>query len=92
MIVDVDGKRFVASYFPFFRTERHEDFDVWGLRLADGSTSEMSVIVFDPKDTVAELNENAKWLINEYILEDDAALTPRAIALKKELMEIFIEQ
>ena len=92
MIVNVNGKRFVASYFPFFRTDRHEDFDVWGLRLADGSTSEMSVIVFEPKDAVVELHANAKWLINEYVLEDDAALTPRAIAIKRELMEIFIEQ
>jgi hypothetical protein len=92
MIVFVDGKRFVASYFPFFRTERHEDFDVWGMRRADGSISEISVIVFEPKDTMPELYANAKWLINEYILEDDDALTPRAIALKKELMEIFYEQ
>jgi hypothetical protein len=92
MIVVVDGKRFVASYFPFFRTERHEDFDVWGTRRADGSTSDMSVIVFEPENTVTELYDNAKWLIKEYILEDDDALTPRAIALKKELMEIFCEQ
>lgn len=92
MIVNVNGKRFVASYFPFFRAERHDDFDVWGLRLTDGSTSEMSVIVFESKDAVAELHANAKWLINEYVLEDDVALTPRAITIKKELMEIFVEQ
>lgn len=92
MIIDVSGKRFVASYFPFFRTERHEDFDVWGLRLADGSTSDMSIIVFEPENTVTELYDNAKWLINEYILEDDCALTPRAITIKRELMEIFYEQ
>lgn len=92
MIVFVEGKRFVASYFPFFRTERHEDFDVWGLRLSDGSTSDMSVIVFEPENTITELYDNAKWLIKEYILEDDDTLTPRAIMLKKELMGIFYEQ
>jgi len=55
MIVFVEEKRFVASYFPFFRVERHEDFDVWGLRLSDGSTSDMSVIVFEPENTITEL-------------------------------------
>ena len=92
MIIDVGGKRFVSSYFPFARTDGNEDFDVWNLILSDGSISESSIIVFEPKDADSELHTNAKWLINEYILEDDDALTPRAIAFKKELMEIFHEQ
>lgn len=92
MIVTVDGKQFVASYFPFFRTVRSEDFDEWGIRFADGSVSDVTVLVFDQKNSVRELYENAAWLIKEYVLEEDDALTPRAQALKRNLMEIFHEQ
>lgn len=92
MIVTVDGKQFVASYFPFFRTVCSEDFDEWGIRFADGSVSDVTVLVFDQKNSVRELYENAAWLIKEYVLEDDDALTPRAQALKRNLMEIFHEQ
>lgn len=92
MIVTVYGKQFVASYFPFFRTVRSEDFDEWGIRFADGSVSDVTVLVFDQKNSVRELYENAAWLIKEYVLEEDDALTPRAQALKRNLMEIFHEQ
>jgi hypothetical protein len=92
MIIEAGGKRFVASYFPFFRSERHEDFDVWSIRLADGSVSETSILIFDSKNPLPELHENARWFINEYVLEDDIALTKRAIEIKQQLMEIFHEQ
>jgi hypothetical protein len=92
MIVETRGKRFVASYFPFFKTERGEDFDEWGIRLADGNVSDVTTLVFDTKKPIPELYENARWLINEYVLEDDDALTPKAIQLKRQLMEIFYEQ
>jgi hypothetical protein len=92
MIVEVGEKRFVAFYFPFFRTARGSDFDEWGIRLADGGISDITMIVFDTKTPIPELYENARWLINEYVLEDDNSLTTRAIQLKRQLMEIFHEQ
>jgi hypothetical protein len=92
MNVTVNGRQFVASYFPFFRVKKSQDFDEWGIRFADGSTSDVTVLVFDQENSVPELYENAKWLINEFILEEDDALTPRAQKLKQNLMEIFHEQ
>jgi hypothetical protein len=92
MIVDVHGKRFVASYFPFFRKKRYEDFEEWGLRLADGSVSEVTMLVFNTDKPIPEIYENAAWLINEYILEEDDMLTQRALNLKRQLMEIFCER
>lgn len=92
MKVVVDGKQFVASYFPFFRVKRGEDFDEWGIRLADGSVSDVNVLVFDQKDSIPELYENARWLIKEFVLEEDEMLTPKAQKLKTTLMEIFHEQ
>jgi hypothetical protein len=92
MNVIVNGRLFSASYFPFFRTYRGPDFDEWGIRLADGSISDVSVLVFDHTKTMAELYENARWLINEYVLEEDDMLTVDAQKIKKSLSEIFGEQ
>jgi hypothetical protein len=92
MRVEVAGRHFVATYFPFFRVKRNDDFDEWGIRLVDGSVSDLTVIVFDHEKSVQELHENARWLINEFILEEDEMLTPKARKLKQSLMEIFHEQ
>lgn len=92
MNVTVNGRHFVASYFPFFRIKQGDSFDVWGIRLADGSISDMTVLVFEPENALAELDKNARWLINEFILEEDEALTPNAQKFKQSLMEVFREQ
>lgn len=92
MHVIVNGRHFVASYFPFFRSKRHDGFDVWGIRFIDGSISDITVLVFEPNNPMPELYENARWLINEFILEEDDALTAIAKKFKQNLMEIFHEQ
>jgi hypothetical protein len=92
MNVNVNGRHFVASYFPFFRTEQGNDFDLWSIRFVDGSISDMTILVFEPNNAISELHENARWLIDEFILEEDEALTPKAQRLKQNLMEIFHEQ
>jgi hypothetical protein len=92
MLVIIDGRKFVAEYFPFFRMKRFHGYDEWGIRLLDGSVSDMTVLVFDQKNVVHELHENARWLINEFILEEDDALTPHAQHFKRCLMEVFHEQ
>jgi len=90
MKLEVNGKMFVASYFPFFRMERHEDFDVWGLRLPSGQIED--VLVFEQDRPLISLTDYARYLINEYVMEDDDALTPRAIQFKRQLEELFYEQ
>jgi hypothetical protein len=92
MMLSVGGKQFIASYFPFFRVKRGRDFDEWGIRLADGSISEVTILVFDQNNSIKELQENAAWLIREFVLEEDDALTPRAQTFKYNLMDIFHEQ
>jgi hypothetical protein len=92
MLVVVGDRKFVAEYFPFFRIKRFEGFDEWAIRFVDGTTSDQTVLVFDQKNVVSELHEHARWLINEFILEEDAALTPRAQHIKQCLMEVFHEQ
>ena len=90
MELEVNGKQFVASYFPFFRMEQHEDFDVWGMRLPSGQIED--VLVFEQDQPLISLTDYTRFLINEYILDDDDALTPRAIEFKKQLEELFHEQ
>ena len=90
MELEVNGKYFVASYFPFFRMEQHEDFDVWGLRLPSGRVED--VLVFEQAQPLKSVTDYARFLINEYILEEDGALTPKAIIFKRELEELFYEQ
>ena len=90
MHIEVNGKYFVASYFPFFRMEQHEDFDVWGMRLPSGQIED--VLVFEQEQPLISLTDCARFLINEYVMEDDDALTPRAIEFKRQLEELFHEQ
>jgi hypothetical protein len=87
MIVEVDKVIYETTYFPFFRTEKHDDFEVWNLRLPSGNLEE--VIVFEVATPLNCLTEYAEFLIREYVLEDDEMLTPRAIELKKDLEELF---
>ncbi len=90
MKLEVKGRHFVASYFPFFRVEQHEDFDVWGMRLPSGQIED--VLVFEQDQPLISLTDYTRFLINEYVMEDDDALTPRAIEFKKQLEELFHEQ
>lgn len=90
MKVEVNGKQFVASYFPFFRAEQHEDFDVWGMRLPSGRIED--VLVFEQDQPLISLTDYTRFLINEYVIEDDDALTPRAIEFKRQLKELFHEE
>ena len=90
MELEVNGKQFVSSYFPFFRMEQHEDFDVWGMRLPSGQIEE--VLVFEQDQPLISLTDYTRFLINEYVMEDDDALTPRAIEFKRQLEELFYEQ
>jgi hypothetical protein len=87
MIVEVDGVVYSAPYFPFFRVEQHEDFEVWNLRLPSGSLEE--VLVFETQKPLACLTEHVEYLIREYVLEEEIMLTKRALDFKKELEELF---
>jgi len=87
MIIEVDNIVYKTQYFPFFRTEKYNDFEVWNIRLPSGNLEE--VIVFEVAKPLNYLTEYAEFLIREYILEDDEMLTPKAIELKKDLEELF---
>lgn len=74
-------------YYPFFRIEQHDDFDVYTLRYPSGRIEEM--VVFDTNSPREELINHLSFLLKEYALEHDDALTPRAMELKKDVRRLF---
>jgi len=90
MIVKVNERIFETEYFPFFRIEQHDDFQVWCMRLPSGKVED--VLVFDIENPTRCLNEYAEYLVREYLLEDDIALTQRAIEFKNDIGDLFYEK
>lgn len=90
MQVQYEGKIYTTQYFPFFRIKRRDGYQVFGLRYPSGSIER--VIVFDTPDYMQELQNYLKFLIIEYILEDDEMLTPYAKKLKEDIRDLFSEK
>lgn len=90
MQVQYEGKIYTTQYFPFFRIKRRDGYQVFGLRYPSGSIER--VIVFDTPDYMQELQNYLKFLIIEYILEDDEMLTPYAKKLKEDIRDLFDEK
>jgi hypothetical protein len=89
MQVECEGKIYSTQYFPFFRVKRKNGYQVFGLRYPSGSIER--VIVFDTPEYMKELQNYLKFLIKEYILEDDEMLTPYAKRLKEDVHDLFGE-
>ena len=87
MKIDVGGVVYEAVYYPFFRIEQHDDFDVYTLRYPSGLVEE--ILVFDVDSPQSELLDHLKFLLKEYALEDDNALTTKAMELKQDVLRLF---
>lgn len=90
MEVEHEGKIYVTQYFPFFRIKRRDGYQVFGLRYPSGHIER--VIVLDTPDYISELRDYLRFLIVEYIMEDDEALTPFAQRLKDDVYDLFGEK
>jgi len=90
MQVQYEGKIYTTQYFPFFRIKKRDGYQVFGLRYPSGSIER--VIVFDTPDYMQELQNYLKFLVVEYILEDDEMLTPYAKKLKEDIRDLFDEK
>lgn len=90
-MIRIGDKQFEYAYYPFFRIKKSDYFSVFGMKLPSGNIEEIIVFEVESANQIKELHEYAKYLIREYILEDDIMLTPRALILKKDLMELFYE-
>lgn len=90
MQVEYEGKLYSTQYFPFFRIKRSGAYQVFGLRYPSGFIER--VIVSDTPNYMKELQNYLKFLIKDYILEDEEMLTPYAKRLKEDIYDLFGEQ
>jgi hypothetical protein len=90
MIVSVGKRIFETKYFPFFRQGQHEDYAVFGMRFPSGHIEE--IVIFDEADYMEELKMHMEFLIQEYALEEDDMLTPRAMKMKLDILDMIDEK
>lgn len=89
MKVQVNNKIYETKYFPFFLKEKRGGISIYTLRYPSGFVEK--VLVVNENDYIGELEEYLKFLITEYLLEDDLLLTTRALRLKQDISDLFYE-
>lgn len=90
MKVTIGTETYETRYFPFFLKKRYEDFSVYTLRYPSGFLDE--ILIFDQDNYMEELRSYLKFIITEYMLEEDIMLTPMAQRLKKDVIDLFYER
>lgn len=88
MKVQVNNKIYETKYFPFFLKEKRGGISIYTLRYPSGFVEK--VLVVNENDYIGELEEYLKFLITEYLLEDDLLLTTRALRLKQDISDLFL--
>lgn len=86
MEVFYKGKKYKTHYFPFFRVKKLHGYQIFGLRYPSGRIERIFIMDDDP---IPELKNYLIFLIKEYIMEDNDALTPYAKSLKEDIYELF---
>jgi hypothetical protein len=88
MRITIDDITYESVYYPYYRLEKNDDFSVYGIRYPSGFNE--TVLVFGVDEPLKELRVYSEFLIREYALEDDDALTPRAMRLKQDVKDLFV--
>lgn len=89
MKVTIGTETYETRYFPFFLKEKRQNYSLYTLRYPSGNTDK--VLVFDQDNYMEELRDYLKFIIKEYMLEDDDMLTSRAQQLKRDVYDLFYE-
>lgn len=87
MKVTIGTETYETKYFPFFLKEKRQDYSLYTLRYPSGNVDK--VLVFDSDNYMEELRAYLKFIIEEYMLEEDDALTAHAQKLKKDIRDLF---
>lgn len=89
MKVTIGTETYETRYFPFFLKEKRQDYSLYTLRYPSGNVDK--VLVFDQDNYMEELRSYLRFIIQEYMLEEDDMLTSRARELKKDVYNLFYE-
>jgi hypothetical protein len=89
MIIEYDNKIFETRYFPYFRIKKAKGYQVFGVRFPSGFIDR--IIVSDDSDMMETFRVHLEYLVHEYMMEDDEALTPHGKKLKEDVYELFNE-
>ena len=87
MKVTIGTETYETKYFPFFLKEKRQDYSLYTLRYPSGNLDK--VLVFDQDNYMEELHDYLKFIIREYMLENDDMLTIRAQELKRDICDLF---
>ena len=87
MKVTIGTETYETKYFPFFLKEKRQDYSLYTLRYPSGNLDK--VLVFDQDNYMEELRDYLKFIIREYMLENDDMLTIRAQELKRDICDLF---
>lgn len=87
MLVEVRGRKYETSYFPFFRSVKDKDFDIWYFYSPSGL--KRKITIYDRENLFSILEEYLSFLVEEYLLEENDALTPKAMDFKEDLKKLF---
>lgn len=89
MKVTIGTETYETRYFPFFIKEKRKHYSVYTLRYPSGNVDK--VLVFDQDNYMEELRSYLRFIIQEYMLEEDDMLTSRAQDLKRDVYNLFYE-
>jgi hypothetical protein len=83
-------RTFETQYFPYFRIKKTDRYQIFGMRLPSGLIDRINV----PNDSNMweVFHEHLQHLVDEYMVEEDDALTPHGKRLKGDVNELFIEK
>ena len=82
-----EGVEYNTAYFPFFRVSKDEEYSEYCIRYPSGITD--TVLIVDEDEKYKEFETHLLYLLREYALEEDDALTERARRLKDDVKRLF---
>lgn len=87
MKVHHKGVEYDTIYSPFFRISSCEDFAIYGIRYPSGRLDD--VLIFEQDEYIVELKQYLVYILEQYGLEEDDMLTPKAKELKADVKALF---
>lgn len=90
MRINLGEKTYQTVYFPFFRIKEHAHYTIYGIRYPSGNIERL--FVDSRSDRIECFREYLKYLIQDFMMEDDDVLTEHGRKIKEDVYELFGER